>query len=58
VRVSGDQGRTWPVTIPVEASPSAYSCLAPLADGRVGLLYERGKSARITFTIVSIPSLD
>jgi sialidase-1 len=55
VRVSGDDGKTWPVTIPVDAGPSAYSCLAPLADGRVGLLYERGKSARITFTIVPIP---
>ena len=43
------------MTIPVDAGPSAYSCLAPLADGRVGLLYERGKSARITFTIVPIP---
>ena len=31
VRLSGDDGKTWPVTIPVEAGPSAYSCLAPLA---------------------------
>ena len=55
VRVSGDEGRTWPVTIPVNAGPSAYSCLTPLADSRVGLLYERGKSERITFTILPVP---
>jgi sialidase-1 len=55
VRLSGDNGKSWPVAILVDAGPSAYSCLAPLAAGRVGLLYERGKSARITFTIVPIP---
>ena len=54
VRVSGDGGRTWPVTVPVEAGPSAYSCLAPLSGNRVGLLYERGKSAHITFTVLPI----
>jgi sialidase-1 len=56
VRLSGDDGRSWPVTIPVDAGPSAYSCLAPLAARRVALLYERGKSASITFTIVPIRS--
>ena len=55
VRVSGDGGKTWPVTIPVEPGPAAYSCLAPLSGGRVGLLYERGKSAQITFTVLPIP---
>jgi sialidase-1 len=55
VRVSGDSGKTWPVTIPVQPGPSAYSCLAPLPDGRIGLLYERGKSAQITFTVLPIP---
>jgi sialidase-1 len=55
VRISGDGGRTWHWTIPVEAGPAAYSCLAPLPEGRVGLLYERGKSAQITFTVLPIP---
>jgi sialidase-1 len=54
VRVSGDEGKTWPVTIPVEAGLAAYSCLAPLPGGRVGLLYERGKPARITFTVLPV----
>jgi sialidase-1 len=56
VRVSGDGGKTWPVAVPVEAGPAAYSCLAPLPGGRVGLLYERGKSAHITFTVLPVPS--
>lgn len=55
VRVSGDGGKTWPVAVPVDAGPSAYSCLAALPKGRVGLLYERGKSAQITFTVVELP---
>jgi sialidase-1 len=54
VRVSGDEGKTWPVTIPVESGPAAYSCLAPLPGGRVGLLYERGKSAHITFKVLPV----
>src|SRR5262249_38890676 len=54
VRVSGDEGKTWPVTIPVEAGPAAYSCLAPLPGSRVGLLYERAKSAHLTFTVLPV----
>lgn len=55
LRISEDGGKTWPVTISVDAGPTAYSCLAPLRDGRVGLLYERGKSAHITFTALTVP---
>jgi sialidase-1 len=54
VRVSGDGGKTWPVNIPVEAESAAYSCLAPLTGGRVGLLYERRQSAHITFTVFPV----
>ena len=56
VRFSADGGTTWPESIPVDAGPAAYSCLAPLSEGRVGLLYERGNSANITFTAFPIPS--
>jgi sialidase-1 len=55
VRVSRDSGKTWPVVIPVDAGLSAYSSLAPLPEGRVGLLYERGRSVQITFTELTIP---
>lgn len=44
VRLSEDQGKTWPVYRMVYAGPSAYSSLAVLRDGTIGLLYERGKA--------------
>jgi sialidase-1 len=58
VRVSRDGGVSWPVTIPVDEGPSAYSCLAPLPGGDVGLLYERGNHAGITFTVILREALE
>jgi len=43
VRLSKDDGRTWAASRLVEDGPSAYSSLAALGDGTVGLLYERGE---------------
>lgn len=43
VRLSYDEGKTWPVSKVLHAGPAAYSCLAVLPDGAIGLLYERGK---------------
>ncbi len=53
VRASFDNGRTWPAHRLIDPRPSAYSCLATLPDGTVGLLYEtgeRGPYESITFT--------
>lgn len=44
VRLSNDEAKTWPVARMVYAGPSAYSSLAILQDGTIGLLYERGKA--------------
>ncbi len=44
VRLSMDEGLTWPVARVPYAGPSAYSCLALLPDGRLACLYERGCS--------------
>jgi sialidase-1 len=52
VRLSRDGGQTWPVSRVMHAGPSAYSSLAVLKDGTIGLLYERGDKGsyeRITF---------
>jgi sialidase-1 len=49
VRLSYDEGRTWPVSRLVDPGSSAYSCLARLSDGRIGLLYESGGYKRVTF---------
>ncbi len=42
VRASFDEGETWPAERLLDARPSAYSCLAVLPDGQVGILYEAG----------------
>jgi sialidase-1 len=43
VKMSRDEGKTWPVARLVHEGPAAYSSLAQLKDGRIGLLYERGE---------------
>ena len=42
VRLSYDDGNTWPVARTVHPGPSAYCCLVSLPDGSIGLLYEGG----------------
>jgi sialidase-1 len=52
VRLSDDEGATWPVARQLYDGPCAYSCLAVLADGRIACLYERGETTpyeKITF---------
>lgn len=43
VRLSYDEGKTWPVAKLLNAGPSGYSCLTVLHDGQIGCLYERGE---------------
>jgi sialidase-1 len=45
VRLSRDDGRTWPVSVVLHEGPSAYSSLAVLGNGRIGCLYERGTNS-------------
>jgi sialidase-1 len=45
VRVSFDDGKTWPVTKLIDAGSSAYSDLAVAKDGTVLCLYESGSLA-------------
>ncbi|MHC4994068.1 MAG: sialidase family protein [Planctomycetota bacterium] len=42
VRLSDDDGRTWPHAKVIHEGPSAYSCMTTLPDGSVGLFYEGG----------------
>lgn len=42
LRASFDDGQTWPVSRVLDPRPSAYSCLAILPDGLIGILYEAG----------------
>jgi sialidase-1 len=45
VRLSRDGGRAWHAAREVHAGPAAYSSLAALRDGSVGLLYEGGEQS-------------
>lgn len=47
IKVSRDDGRTWPENKTLDAAPSAYSDLAVLADGTVLCLYEARNDIRL-----------
>ena len=56
VRMSNDNGKTWPVKKVIYEGPSAYSCLTILPNGKIGLLYENG--AESPYERISFVSLD
>jgi sialidase-1 len=61
VRLSYDEGQTWPVLRVLHEGPAAYSCLVVLTDGTIGVLYERGGRSpyeRITFARVGLGWLE
>lgn len=52
VRLSFDNGRTWPDSRILFAGPAAYSTVTSLRDGTIAVLYERGdvsSTEKITF---------
>ncbi len=52
VRLSYDEGKSWPVSRLLHEGPAAYSGLCKLRDQTIGNLYERGSASpyeRITF---------
>ncbi len=54
VRLSYDEGKTWPASRLVYKDSSAYTSVAALADGRIGLLYERDNYGKITFASFTV----
>jgi len=42
VKASRDEGKTWPISRLLDDGPGAYSGLAVLKDGTIGVLYETG----------------
>ncbi|MCY4013805.1 MAG: sialidase family protein [Gammaproteobacteria bacterium] len=57
VRSSADDGRTWHWAKVVYAGSAAYSSVAVLPDGRVGILFERDRTTRISFAAFSLEEL-
>ena len=48
VRISYDEGKTWPVSRLICSRASGYSCLVVLDDGTIGVLYETSTDALFT----------
>lgn len=44
IRLSWDEGWSWPIAKVLHAGPSAYSCLTALPNGRFACLFEAGES--------------
>lgn len=49
IRLSYDEGKTWPVAKVLYGGSTAYSDLVVLPDGTIGCLYERDNYGKITF---------
>ncbi len=58
VWLSYDEGKTWPVSKLVHAGGSAYSNLAVLPDGRIGVLYEKDGYKTISLATFNIEWLE
>lgn len=54
VRLSYDEGKTWPVAKTIYEGSSAYCCLTVLPDGTIGCLFERDNYRKITFARFSL----
>ncbi len=46
IKLSRDDGKTWPISKVLEPGPSAYSDLAVLPDGEILCLYEGDSTIR------------
>lgn len=55
VKLSCDEGATWPVRTVIDTGRAAYSTITRLPDGTLGLLYERNDYETITFRRLSAP---
>ena len=57
VRLSYDEGKTWPVSKEMYLGSSAYSCLTVLPSNMIGCLYERDNYRKITLARLSLEYL-
>ncbi|MGA0845810.1 MAG: family 20 glycosylhydrolase, partial [Luteolibacter sp.] len=56
IRLSLDQGQSWPYRRKIDDRPAAYSCMTILPDGDIGILYETGDAnAYQTLTFARFP---
>ena len=58
LRLSCDDGTTWPASQVIDAGPSAYSTITMLDRHTVGVLYERGDYEWISFRRVDVRGME
>ncbi|WP_047817051.1 sialidase family protein [Rhodopirellula islandica] len=58
LRISYDEGQTWPKQVEVYPNGFAYSCLTRLQDERIGVLFERDGYKTISFTAIPLDALE
>ena len=58
VRLSRDEGQTWPYGKLISVGSTAYSCMTKLPDGKVGIVYERNNYQQISFSTFSVDWLE
>lgn len=58
VKRSSDGGKTWPEAVLLEAGSSAYSTSCELADGNIGVLFERNGYTEMVFAHISLSDFD
>jgi len=61
LRLSYDEGKSWPVSRVLHAGPAAYSDITVLKSGEIGCLYEAGESSAyqgIVFQIIPLKEIE
>ncbi len=58
IKISYDEGGTWPVRKRVSTGDFAYSDMTVQSNGNVGMLYERGNAGGIRFTSLDMAWLE
>ena len=58
LRLTHDEGKTWPIAKTLQPGPSAYSCLAVLPSGDIACLYEAGQNHPNESIILAMLTLD
>ena len=54
--ISTDGGATWPLALPIYPGSFAYSVPVALGGSRIGILFERDSTSKISFITVELPS--
>lgn len=58
IRISYDDGKTWPVSKEIYPGGAAYSNLVKISKKKVGLFYEKDRYAKMVFVTIPIADLE